>query len=780
MTKKHNNRMFNVDERERFKKRKSKKYKNLCSVAVTTLTIVGVATATTVKADEVAGPEVTATEVVTTVTETETTTSVEVTPVIESPAPSTNLTEAQPEASQEATVVQEASDTQSGDIAVTNTSEELNTAVSQAEQEGVQVKEEVAKDYGVITSAEETAAKQAEIQADYAKQTEAITKTTETYVAEKEVHATATEKVVAENNQLKAEYDAKIAAYNAEVKKVNAENAAIDAAYDKARQAYEAEVAKIDVSNKAAKEQYEVALNSYKAEVQRISQENATKQASYETSLSEYNAQVKQVNAENQQLEDQYQAAYKLYKETVEQVQSANAEREKVYNQALATYLAEVERINRENEEKRQAYEKAKAKQDSNLAEIEAENKLIEQRNQAAKDAYSKAMSVYRTEKERYDKRVAEAEANTSKEGWLKEAVSQSLFYESEPDATVRSSGNVKFINEEGISELTKILSPLTGTGFHTSEIGLVKETQNVLNNNRYYQSSIPTSPFFRMKNGENVYLTTFNVDDTVTLTQTNLINSTFNGRKLSKVEVDISIDKASSLNLGSDVIYLSYTDDFAKGFEIGSYRTDGTTDYKFKVDILPRFYDEDGNLIDHSIAGNTALLGFSSLNYHTNHVEGITASQGSRVVEVNGSSITNHGGIYRADKENTWNVYGEASIDSEDSPNFWRLGAGVVVDGKNPKIGILVATPSVYGETQEGSYLNSVWFTLTSKFQVSGGIVGTPPKMPVLKLEEFKIPTVTPPTKPTYEKLPEAPIVSYIPAPEAPTKPESKPLPKK
>ncbi|WP_155964036.1 SspB-related isopeptide-forming adhesin [Streptococcus ruminantium] len=400
----------------------------------------------------------------------------------------------------------------------------------------------------------------------------------------------------------------------------------------------------------------------------------------------------------------------------------------------------EKERVNVENTRLKSEYEAELTK----IADVEKHNAEVRKRNA---EAVAKAEAENARRKAAYEAKKVELEVNTKKEGWLKELVNQSLFYTSEPNATVTASSNLKFVNEAGVAELTKLLSLKTAK-FNVSEISLVKETSNVLSDSKYHSSSVPDKPYYTMGNGKAVYLTTFNANATVTLTQTGLTNSTFNGRKLTKVEVDISVDKAASLNLGNDTIYLGYTNDFSAGFDIGGYRKDGTSDYKFKVNVAPRFYDENGELIDHSLSGNQALLGFSSLNYHTNHTEGISASGGARVVEINGSSITNHDGIYRADKENTFNVYGEANIDDEKNPNFWRLGAGVVLDGKNPEIGIVVATPNVYGEKQEGSFLNSIWFTLTSKLHAQGTVI--PPKYEIVTPEKEKeVPTK--PVEPAY-----------------------------
>ncbi|HEM3179771.1 SspB-related isopeptide-forming adhesin [Streptococcus suis] len=695
MTKKHNNRMFNVDERERFKKRKSKKYKNLCSVAVTTLAIVGVATATTVKADEVAGPEVTATEVVTTVTETETTTSVEVTPVIESPAPSTNLTEAQPEPTQEATTVQEASDTQSGEIAVTNASEQLNTAVSQAEQEGVQVKEEVAKDYGVTTSAEETAAKQAEIQADYTKQTEEITRVTESYVAEKEAHAVATEKVIVENNQLKEEYDAKIAAYNAEVKKVNAANAAIDAAYDKARQVYEAEVANITAANNQAKEQYEV---------------------------------------------------------------------------ALAKYKADVERINAENEEKRLAYESAKSSYNTNIAEIEAENNLIKQRNQIATDTYNKAMSVYLTEKEKYDKAISTATSNTAIDGNLSEVTAQSLIFKRESNAKATISGQQTFFSwvngDDGLSVINASKGQHISAGHTVSDpfwadvlapggiVGGSGETGRV-------QATV-----FGLGRGEST-----------TISYTNLENSSYGGRKISRVDYTYTV--LSSPASDESFTMVVYKDPTITTYFGTSKDGDAMRDGKIQMDVT--YYYEDGSPV--IFDNGDAILSFSSLNRtelpigEQEYVSGLT---NVTPIQITGSSVVYQDGKLGALSSNNSKEHGskfdrgEWDSTAENPNSYYGAGAAKVNSGTKTISFVIGNHPTEAGT--RGTLRH--WFQFNSEVRTTGGIIGTPPKEPVLKLEEFKTPTLIPPVTPDYEELPEAPTVSYKDIPEAPEKAPSVPLP--
>lgn len=765
MSIKKNNKMFNLDEGQKFKVRKSKKYKNLCSLALGVISVSGFATAT-VSADETVTPATSnpiVTEVVTSSTETPTETSVAVTPVaeseapVESPVPSTNLTEVQPEPTVEATETQNVSDTQSGDIAVTNGSDSLNEAVAAAEQEGVVVKEEVAKDYGVTTSAEETAQKQAEIQADYAKQTETIKQVTADYVTEKEKHEVAANQVIAENTQLKAEYDAQILAYNQEVAKVNGENAAIDAAYEKARQAYEAEVANITASNADAKVQYEKALANYKSEVTRIQQENAQKKEAYEKELATYNQAVTQVNADNQKIEDDYQEAYKAYVAEVDQITATNADREVAYNKALATYKSEVERINQANEEKRVAYEKALAAHNSAIASVEAENKLIEQRNQAATSAYNKAMELYATEKAKYDQTVAEAKANTAKDGYASELLTKALVFESEPNATFTLKGNFGYVDSSAKWDITLATREASIKNFFANET----TTPQGINNS--------TTP-------HKAQAVLLDPGEYVEVFYTNLQTSTYLGKPLSELYRKYT-------NSGTEKVVLFIERDPSIGMSVYTKGTQPTS-----VDVALKFKDQSGDYISAS-KERPFLLALSSLNSGVN-ADGTQVSNSGeildkeqiknynfRFVKISGSSVDEHAdGIYSSTNngdKTKGSKYAVPEWDNETSDLFYYgSGVGVLESGDT------ISFTSYNQRTTNVDYVHGQWLAISSKVATAGGIISTPPKKPTLALEDPKTNTSTTPATPTYEKLPEAPSVSYLETPEAPTKPTPKPLP--
>lgn len=847
MTTNKNKKMFNIDEREKFKVRKSKKYKNLCSVAIGVLAISGLASAPA-SADELLSSSTPPVVIVTEELPTE--------EVIVYPAPSTNLTEVQPEDTVEATRTHGLVDTESGAISVTNESSELNQAVTAAQQEGIIVIEKPSTDYGVTQSVEETEKKQAEIAKDYENQATIINGVTAGYIAEKEKHSKATLAIIDFNNQLKEQYDAKIAEYNTDVLKVNAQNAAIDAAYDVARQAYEAEVLQIETYNADAKVKYEEAYQRYQAETQRILQLNEYKKQKYHTDLSEFNKEVVKVNEDNQKLESDYQAAYAAYEAELDRIKSTNASNEATYNQALETYRFEVERINRENEEKRKnfelqqgsateaeaenkrleaeyntaykayeealarvqsanqtsnqayqdaltkyrseverinreneakriAYEEARRTFDTTSSNIDAENQLIRQRNQQAQEAYNRAMEVYRTEKERHDRAVAEAQSSLTQEGHLSRLLVQNLKFSEESNAKVNIKGADYFAVDDSIGQDTSTAF----TMFIEDYTGATSKIQPSSPINWVSSDTLPA------------YAAVLGARKTLEVTYTNLSNSSYNSTPISKVVYNLknNNDKQATIYVMSDP-------------------TNGVVPYvkteRQSLSVEITFFDQQGNPISFS-REDPAILALSSLNHYKDnnrqgwqHVEKIT-DYNFEFIPINGSTVTeNRDGIYSINDNSTptdGSKWTTDDWDQSDNPNFYYgAGAGIVTSGDSIRFTMV----------QENNTDSGHWLTISSKVAAIGGIIPAPPKEPTLKLEKEKTASETsppepvyeplpqeptpggqtdipqPPSKPnliipnrpqepTYEALPKEPTVSYLDIPEAPTKPILKALPK-
>ncbi|MFA9492325.1 SspB-related isopeptide-forming adhesin [Streptococcus sp. E17BB] len=755
MTTNKNQQLFTVNEQEKFKFRKSKKFKNLCSVAIGILSIsrLGLATAP-VSADEAVTPAAAASTVVALNTTSEALPDATASNMEATVTPDTAVASPSDEVEEE-----------TGTIPITTSPSSVTEAVLTAQQEGIVVTEEAVKDFGTTTSVEETLEKKAEIEADYAKQVETISQVTEAYAKEKEEHKEATLAVINLNQNLKTEYDAKIVAYNNEVALVNAQNEDIDQAYEQARQAYEAEVVNIDAYNANAKSQYEEAFKRYQAEVLRITQQNEYKKQQYHTELSEFNKQVAIVNEDNQQLEADYQAAYKNYQAEVARINQSNSEAENAYNQALATYRSEVERINRENEAKRVAYDAARKTNETNAAATEAENQLIRQRNQKAQEAYDRAMAVYRTEKERHDRAVAEAQINTTREGYLSSVQGQQLVLPSEPNAraTITSSTGLKYVTESGAREL----------GITDREKFLFNNTSKYNDNNTSLDYNQAKRLFVdRGEYSSNYILLAAKEGDVFSVAYTGLQNSYVGTTKIEKIVYDYEV---VSLSSSTQKVNLGIYDNPAVTIDLLTENDNKSKEVR--VRIRPKYYDGNGNQID--LSQYDSVFGFASLSsdWHAGQKEGIHNAQGLEFIKITGSTISNNNGSWESDIDNNHWLSGGSKyeVGSDDLGQYaYYLAAAAKVTSKD------ISLDFVSRSYKEDTYdTKGYWMTLNSNVRASGGLIPAPPKEPTLKLEEEKTPTTIPVEVPNYEKLPEAPTVSYLSAPEAPTKPTPKPLPK-
>ncbi|MCW0930244.1 GbpC/Spa domain-containing protein, partial [Streptococcus anginosus] len=85
-------------------------------------------------------------------------------------------------------------------------------------------------------------------------------------------------------------------------------------------------------------------------------------------------------------------------------------------------------------------------------------------------------------------------------------------------------------------------------------------------------------------------------VGKTVTVTYTNLKNSSYKGRAISKMELDVTV-KPTSENIQDDVVF-GFSKNPAKGIEVAARYKDTNKDYKLDLSLRTRFYDADGNLI--------------------------------------------------------------------------------------------------------------------------------------------------------------------------------------
>ena len=165
--------------------------------------------------------------------------------------------------------------------------ENLDKAVTEAKNAGVNVEVGAVKDKGVATS-ETVAEKKKEIEADYAKQEKNVKTVTDDYSSNVDKTTKEREVIEKENKAKQEAYEKAVDSHKAEVKRIEAENKAILA--DNAKK--EAET---------------------KAENKRIAKDNAEKEATYNKNVADQKAYNEKVEKENADLKSQYDKKLETY-----------------------------------------------------------------------------------------------------------------------------------------------------------------------------------------------------------------------------------------------------------------------------------------------------------------------------------------------------------------------------------------------------------------------------------------------------------------------------------
>ena len=179
----------------------------------------------------------------------------------------------------------------------------LDKAVTEAKNAGVNVEVGAVQDKGVATS-ETVAGKQKEIEADYAKQ-------------EKDVKA------------VTADYSSKVDKTTKEREVIEAENKAKQEAYEKAVTDHKAEVNRIEAENKAILADNAKKEADTKAENERISKDNAEKEATYNKNVADQKAYNEKIEKENAVARSTYETKLEKYRKELEVYEKQQAELKK-------------------------------------------------------------------------------------------------------------------------------------------------------------------------------------------------------------------------------------------------------------------------------------------------------------------------------------------------------------------------------------------------------------------------------------------------------------------
>lgn len=610
----------------------------------------------------------------------------------------TNLSDSQPAQTQAAQQTIAQANQAQGTVNVTVDNSQVNQAVQQAKDAGVKVVEDAPVDKGTTNSLAETQKAQAEIVADQAAQVKNVKQVTDNYVQAKSDHQKEVDAVNQKNVQIAAENKALKEAYNNASQQASQTNQAVADA--------EAEIKKEFKDAQVTKTEKEISVDPGS------------------------------------------KASYDSYTKAVEGVKKQNQE-------SVAAYVVE----------KRKENQKIKETNDFN-ADIRKKNRnlkdSVDNQNKEIADFNKKVSEHNKAEDDRVVRERAKAEQDKHKDGYLSEVAEQGLVYKSEKGAHVSIKGVKSYMSSNGLKQAFEDVSKNMGVGGLQQYVTYFSQAFGddlKLTNNPSRLSS--TVEWYQPKSG-NVYsetpMTAVNaeVGKTVTVTYSNLKNSNYKGKPISRVEVDITV-LPSSKNIKKDYV-LGVFKDPGKGIEVAARVQDRSQDYDLNYKVSMRFYDKNGNKItfEDTKDGAKGLLAASSLNAYKNHVETMKPSDSARFVPITGSSIVQHsnGYVYSNEKDNSnGNHFGlnqHNIVDSTTSPYYWYVGGALALKGSDPTFEMRVTSWDRLGDRKgEGRFTPSIWFTLTSELSATGV-----------------------PTSPRYKK-PKDPV-EYKPEPEKPILPSN------
>ncbi|BBA09145.1 Agglutinin receptor [Streptococcus oralis subsp. tigurinus] len=610
------------------------------------------------------------------------------------------------------------------------------------------------------TAKAEYEAKLAQYQKDLATVKKANEDSQQDYQNKLSAYQTELARVQKANAEAKEAYDkavkentAKNAALQAENEAIKQRNETAKATYEAAMKQYEADLAAIKKAKADNDADYQAKLAAYQTELARVQKANADAKAAYEKAVEENTAKNNAIQAENEAIKQRnaaakstYEAAMKKYEADLAEVKQANAANETDYQTKLAAYQTELARVQKANADAKAAYEKAVEDNKAKNAAIKAENEEIKQRNAVAKTDYEAKVAKYEADLAKYKKdfaaytaALAEAESKKKQDGYLSEPRSQSLNFKSEPNAirTIDSS-----VHQYGQQELDALVK---SWGISPTNPDRKKSTAysyfNAINSNNTYAKLV------------------LEKDKPVDVTYTGLKNSSFNGKKISKVVYTYTL-KETGFNDGTKMTMFASSDP-----TVTAWYNDYFTSTNINVKV--KFYDEEGQLMN--LTGG--LVNFSSLNrgngsgaIDKDAIESVRNFNG-RYIPISGSSIKIHeNNSAYADSSNAekslgarWNT---SEWDTTSSPNNWY---GAIVGE---------ITQSEISFNMASSKSGNIWFAFNSNINAIGvptkPVAPTAPTQPMYETEK---PLEPAPVAPTYENEPTPPVKT--PDQPEPSKPE-------
>ena len=499
-------------------------------------------------------------------------------------------------------------------------------------------------------------------------------------------------------------------------------------------------------------------------------------------------------------------------------VKQANAANETDYQTKLAAYQTELARVQKANADAKAAYEKAVEENTAKNAALQAENEEIKQRNAAAKTDYEAKLAKYEADLAKYKKELAEypaklqayedeqaqikaalveLEKNKDQDGYLSKPSAQSLVYDLEPNAQLDLKTEGKLLTAAAVDEAFKKDTDQYGkknlqldnlnvknleNGATTSSVELYGNigdksdwTTNVGNKTEVKWGSV------LLERGQSA-----------TATYTNLQNSYYNGKKISKIVYKYTVDPSSQFKNPSGKVWLGIFSDPTLGVFASAYTGDVEKGTSIFIKNEFTFYDEN----DQPINFDNALLSVASLNRENNSIE-MAKDYTGNFIKISGSSVGEKDGkIYATETLNfkqgqggaRWTMYKNSQPnsgwDSSDAPNSWYGAGAISMSGSTNRVtvGAISATlvvPSDPVMAVDTGKRPNIWYSLNGKIRAvnvpkitkekpTPPVEPTAPQAPTYEVEK---PLEPAPVVPNYENEPTPPVKT--PDQPEPSKPE-------
>ena len=682
------------------------------------------------------------------------------------------------------------------------------------------------------TAKAEYEAKLAQYQKDLATVKKANEDSQQDYQNKLSAYQTELARVQKANAEAKEAYDKAVKENTAKNEALKAENEAIKqrnetakANYEAAMKQYEADLAAIKKAKEDNDADYQAKLAAYQTELARVQKANSDAKVAYEKAVEENTAKNNAIQAENEAIKQRnetakatYEAKIAQYEKDLAAVKQANAANETDYQTKLAAYQTELARVQKANADAKAAYEKAVEDNKAKNAALQAENEEIKQRNAAAKTDYEAKLAKYEADLAKYKKELAEypaklqaykdeqakikaalveLENNKDQDGYLSKPSAQSLVYDLEPNAQLDLKTEGKLLTAAAVDEAFKK---------DTVQYGKKNLQLDNLNVKNLENGATASSVELYGNIGDKSDWTT-NVGNktevkwgsvllergqSVTATYTNLQNSYYNGKKISKIVYKYTVDPSSQFKNPSGKVWLGIFSDPTLGVFASAYTGDVEKGTSIFIKNEFTFYDEN----DQPINFDNALLSVASLNRENNSIE-MAKDYTGNFIKISGSSVGEKDGkIYATETLNfkkdqggsRWTMYPNgqpgSGWDSSDAPNSWYGAGAISMSGSTNRVtvGAISATlvvPSDPVMAVDTGKRPNIWYSLNGKIRAvnvpkitkekpTPPVEPTAPQAPTYEVEK---PLEPAPVVPNYENEPTPPVKT--PDQPEPSKPE-------